>query len=292
MFRIATFNLEKLDREHTSKARLEQRIAILRPQLMRLEADILCFQEVDGRRAESEHHDLDPLSQLIRGTEYARYTCLASGRTGDAATADLGRLAILSRCPIENFEVVRHRFIESPLYRKATAQPAEAFSQPVGWDRPLVRAEITLPGGRRLTVVNMHLRAPTATPIAGQKQSAWVWNSTKGWAEGYYLSAIKRAGQALEARMVVDGVFDADPEALIAVCGDLNARVEEVPTRLLLAAGGHGQRRTGAAHPDPARALGARRSPLHRTPPWPPGDLRSHSRQPPAIRAVPRYGNP
>lgn len=47
------------------------------------------------------------------------------------------------------------------------------------------------------------------------------------------MSSMKRAGQALEARLAVERIFDTDPEALIAVCGDFNADDSEVPTRIL-----------------------------------------------------------
>ena len=40
------------------------------------------------------------------------------------------------------------------------------------------------------------------------------------WAEGYFLSAVKRNGQALEARMLVDQIFSGAPDAMIAVAGD------------------------------------------------------------------------
>lgn len=42
---------------------------------------------------------------------------------------------------------------------------------------------------------------------------------------------MKRVGQALQTRMLVDAVFDAEGEgaALIAVCGDFNADNDDVP---------------------------------------------------------------
>jgi hypothetical protein len=53
--RIATFNLENLDDKPGQKPTLEKRISVMRPQLLRLKADILCLQEGgerpgDGRR--------------------------------------------------------------------------------------------------------------------------------------------------------------------------------------------------------------------------------------------------
>jgi hypothetical protein len=42
--RIATFNLENLDDKPGKKPTLTERIAVMRPQLLRLKADILCLQ--------------------------------------------------------------------------------------------------------------------------------------------------------------------------------------------------------------------------------------------------------
>jgi len=47
--RIATFNLENLDDKPGQKPTFDERIALMRPQLLRLNADILCLQEVNGQ---------------------------------------------------------------------------------------------------------------------------------------------------------------------------------------------------------------------------------------------------
>ena len=52
--RIATFNLESLDDRPGLEPPLAARIAVLRPQLERLRADVLCLQEVNGQP--SGHH--------------------------------------------------------------------------------------------------------------------------------------------------------------------------------------------------------------------------------------------
>ena len=44
-----------------------------------------------------------------------------------------------------------------------------------------------------------------------------------------FTSAMKRVGQALEMRMLIDRLFDADPNARIVACGDFNADIDEVP---------------------------------------------------------------
>jgi exonuclease III len=48
--RIATFNVENLDDKPSLKPTLSERIALMRPQLIRINADILCLQEVNGQK--------------------------------------------------------------------------------------------------------------------------------------------------------------------------------------------------------------------------------------------------
>jgi hypothetical protein len=57
--------------------------------------------------------------------------------------------------------------------------------------------------------------------------------SSVGWAEGYFISSIKRVGQALETRMLVDAIFKHSPNAKIAVCVDFNADSGEVPVEAI-----------------------------------------------------------
>ena len=47
--RVATFNLENLDDEAGQDPSLATRVAIMRPQLDRIAADILCLQEVHSQ---------------------------------------------------------------------------------------------------------------------------------------------------------------------------------------------------------------------------------------------------
>ena len=63
-----------------------------------------------------------------------------------------------------------------------------------------------------------------------------MWKTLAGWAEGYFLSAMRRAGQALEVRLLVEQLFDADASRLVAVAGDFNAEDHEVPLTLVVGA--------------------------------------------------------
>ncbi|ALG74021.1 endonuclease [Azospirillum thiophilum] len=233
LVRIATFNLENLD-DDTDEPPFEARIATLRPQLERLEADILCLQEVDAQHpVKSEPRVLRALSRLLEGTRYAGYHVTA----GDAGSpADRHNPVIVSRWPIAAARLLRHQLVPPPRVMLATADPASEEATEVGWDRPVLHAEVALPGGRTLHVFDLHLRAPIAAPVPGQKADASTWKTAAGWAEGYYLASIKRAGQALETRIAVDRLFDAEPDALIVVAGDCNAELEQTAVRIIRAA--------------------------------------------------------
>jgi endonuclease/exonuclease/phosphatase family metal-dependent hydrolase len=72
--RLATFNLESLDLPPKAGMPLETRAEVLRPALERLDADILCLQEVNGQHvAGREERQLLALDRLLAGTKYASY---------------------------------------------------------------------------------------------------------------------------------------------------------------------------------------------------------------------------
>lgn len=238
--RLATFNLENLDDRAGLEPPLATRLAVLRPQLQRLRADVLCLQEVHGQREGGKGpRRLRALDRLLEGTAYAAYHRASSRSTGEHGeevwVADLHNLVVLSRLPILASRELRGELVSAPSYRLATALPPAAEPRPCGWDRPLLHATVALPDGRRLEVINLHLRAPTAAAVPGQKEGAFSWRSTSGWAEGYFLAGIKRTAQALEARLLVEQLLDADPQALVAVAGDCNAEERETPLRILMA---------------------------------------------------------
>lgn len=234
--RLATFNLESLDLPPKAEVALEERIDLLRPQLERLEADILCLQEVNGQhRKGATERTLDALDQLLAGTEYAGFARCATAGPGGRGVADVHNLVTLSRWPLESHCEIRHEIVPPLAHHMLTAQPPEATPASVSFERAILRSDIRI-GALKLTVLNVHLRAPLATAIHGQKEAPFVWKSISGWAEGYLLSAWKRAAQALEARMTVDRLLDADPHAPIVIAGDCNAEDHETPLKILVGA--------------------------------------------------------
>ncbi len=239
--RLATFNLESLDLgpKGGGKAHVDfaTRVAVLRPALERLAADVLCLQEVNAQHVAGEHdRRLVALDQLLAGTRYAGYARAASSAPGGHGAADVHNLVTLSRFPIAATREVRHDLVAPPRHMSLTAEPGRGSEVPVTFDRPLLVTEVALPGGTTVTIVNVHLRAPLASPVAGQKTGPFAWRTASGWAEGFYLSALKREAQALELRLFVDAMLSADPARLVAVAGDFNAEDYGPTLRLVIAA--------------------------------------------------------
>lgn len=228
-FRLATFNLEHLDWSAGKPERFARRCAALRPVLNALDADILCLQEIDAqKRHKHGPRDYLALDYLLEGGRYADFHRALTRRPETGAPADVHNLAILSRWPIVAMRQIHHdyapRWDWPPPCENGVAPPPV----PLIWDRPLLYAAIAAPGGL-LHVINLHLRAPRPAPVSTARGTG----SSRSRVEGQFVAALKRTGQALEARLFVETLFDADPAARIAVCGDFNADVHETPTRLL-----------------------------------------------------------
>jgi endonuclease/exonuclease/phosphatase family metal-dependent hydrolase len=227
--RIATFNLENFDDPGPGvEPALASRIAVTRPQLERLRADVLCLQEVNGQE-QNGVRTLAALDALIAGTPYQSFHRVSTTVVAGTMPLDERNLVVLSRFPIDSHRQIKHEITPRPAYRRVTAVPADPTSIDITWERPILLAAVTLPDGVPLHVINLHLKSKLPTDIPGQHPAQFLWQSASGWAEGAFVSAMKRVGQALETRMLIDGIFDQDPGARIIVCGDFNADVEEVP---------------------------------------------------------------
>lgn len=227
--RIATFNLENLDDRPDDDPTLGERIAVMRPQLQRLRADVLCLQEVNGQETPGQPRQLLALQELISGTDYAGFHLAATETVSTDEAYDQRNLVVLSRFPIAETRQIKHELIERPLYRKQTALPPDPDADPVSWERPIFYARIDVSDGEPLHVINLHLKSRIPSNVPGQRETAWRWRSAAGWAEGSFLSAMKRVGQALETRVLVDQLFDADEGARIVCVGDFNADLDHVP---------------------------------------------------------------
>lgn len=205
--------------------------------LMRLDADILCLQEVHGQEppehtSDSPKRNLSALDSVLSGTKYENFTRVTTSTKGRIPYDKLN-LVILSTYEIENSKQYRNNLIGPLQYRKVTStDSSDNKAEKVTWKRPILYAEIKHPELGTLHVLNLHLKSRLASNILGQKEG-FSWKSAAGWAEGYFLSSIKRVGQALETRLLIDKIFDNDSEAKILVCGDFNAEPGEVPVEAI-----------------------------------------------------------
>jgi len=232
--RLASFNLENLSDGSSAEVPLPARLEVLKPQLKRLNPDIICFQEVDATKTHSgEQRQLAALDRLLDGSQLANFHQASTTLEETGAPADRHNLVTLSRWPINRTVQYANDLVATPRYATVTSIPKEEDAAEILWDRPILAVEIKLPDGRTLHILNVHFKAQLASVIPGQKVGPFAWKSVSGWAEGYFVASIKRAGQALECRMVVDHIFDDDPSALIAVAGDFNSDAREVPLRII-----------------------------------------------------------
>jgi endonuclease/exonuclease/phosphatase family metal-dependent hydrolase len=228
--RIATFNLENFDDKSGQQPTLDERIALMRPQLLRLNADILCLQEVNGQEQAGQPRRLLALEKLIASTPYSTYHRLSTMTADGKQVYDERNLVILSRPEIIAHQ--QHKPADAPQYRMITATPPQGQAKEILWERPILQAAIRLDGSRALHVFNIHLKSRLPTTIPGQTDGH-VWKSCSAWAEGSFVSSMKRMGQTLQTRKQVDALFDTDEDALVVVCGDFNAEYEDVPLEAL-----------------------------------------------------------
>jgi endonuclease/exonuclease/phosphatase family metal-dependent hydrolase len=187
--RIATFNLENLDWSRTYQTEFEKRIAVLRPLMKELSADIICLQEVDAQKSPShDERQFLALDRLVADSEYQGYRRATSVRPGTHVPADVHNLAILSRWQIIEQRQVHHDIVEK---WKWTPPGESTLPQPpieITWERPLLYAKILGPSGAALHIFNLHLRAPRPVPILDRERRTNSVSS-RAWAEGQFVAA-------------------------------------------------------------------------------------------------------
>jgi endonuclease/exonuclease/phosphatase family metal-dependent hydrolase len=226
--RVATFNLENFD-ETPAGARpsLDERIALMRPQIVRLRADVVCFQEVHGQERPGQPRALLALPRLLEGTNLDGAT-LVSSLDSTGSIANERNLVVATHHSILAQEQLLNDLVAEPRYRRLTAIPPDVDAVPVGIERPILHVTVDA-GAAVLHLINVHLKSKIPTDIPGQKVDNFTWRTADAWAEGSFVSSMKRMSQALEVRRLVDRILDAEPDARIVVAGDFNATPDEVP---------------------------------------------------------------
>lgn len=207
----------------------------MRPQLERVAADVICLQEVHSQGAPGSR-TLAALDQLLSTTPYAGFNRRTT-LTTPGQLYDQRNLVTLSRFPIGNTQIIRDSAGPRPSYRMATAIPPDTTASMLEWERPMLYTPIDIGAGRTLHLINVHLKSKLASTIPGQKVDTYTWRTVSAWAEGSFISAMKRLGQALQARLLIDSIFDAHGlDSLIAIAGDFNAEADEAAFKAIAGA--------------------------------------------------------
>src|SRR4030095_10663776 len=120
--RITTFNLENLDDKPGQEPTLNERIALMQPQFLRLRADISCLQEVNGQEEPGQPRRLLALAKLLANTPYTGYNQVSTMTEDGTQVYDERNLVILSRFQILEHHQYRHDFAPAPSYRKVTVK--------------------------------------------------------------------------------------------------------------------------------------------------------------------------
>ncbi len=139
--RIASFNLENLDDRPGEEPSLADRIAVMRPQLVRLRADVLCLQEVNGQEREGAPRVLAALDALLADTDYAAFPRVST-LTQEGQPYDERNLVVLSRYPILASRQLKHD--RAPAPSRVTARPPDD-ARMISWERRS-HVSIDLPG--------------------------------------------------------------------------------------------------------------------------------------------------
>jgi len=122
-FRIATFNVENLDETAPGeRPSLAERVVLMKPQIVRLRADVVCFQEVHGQERPGQPRALLALAELLAGTNLQGANVVSTKPQHDAVYNERN-LVVVSHLPVLAFEQVANDFVDKPLYKRLTALP-------------------------------------------------------------------------------------------------------------------------------------------------------------------------
>jgi endonuclease/exonuclease/phosphatase family metal-dependent hydrolase len=198
--RVATFNILN----GRTPATDEVDVDALRSAIAALDVDVLALQEVDRNQPRSQHHDLTAIAAEAMGAVEHRFVAALHGSPGATWEAATGReqpdaagygIALLSRCPMSAWQVVRLPVVPvpTPMRFRGSLRPTLVRDEP----RVAVAATVQSPEGP-VTVANTHL-------------------SFIRWWNGRQLRTLVRALRSAERPLLLLGDLNMGPDRAAAL---------------------------------------------------------------------------
>jgi endonuclease/exonuclease/phosphatase family metal-dependent hydrolase len=205
---LATFNVKDLllPRDDGERTVLGAKLAFIAQMLRACDADVVGLQEVGPMelvRAVLDRLDGQGYGEPVMGTADARGI----------------RCALLSRVPVVEARVHTAESLPFPVFQDGDPPP---FGARIPLRRGVVHARVDAPGFGPVDILVAHFKSSRPVPArdtSGRERQA---TSTHMRSEGAVRSVVWRAAEALYVRRLVDDVLATDPDARVAVVGDLN----------------------------------------------------------------------
>ena len=102
---------------------------MMRPQIVRLRADIVCFQEVHGQERPGQPRALLALPRLLEGTNLEGAN-LVSSLDSNGDIANERNLVVATHHQVVDQEQLLNDLVAEPLYRRLTAVPPDTTAEP------------------------------------------------------------------------------------------------------------------------------------------------------------------
>jgi endonuclease/exonuclease/phosphatase family metal-dependent hydrolase len=226
MFCIATFNVKDLfaaGPEPDGEARVTAKLDSLSVTLGAVDADVVGLQEVGS---------IDLLDRLCD-----RLGAKGPYRERVVGTADSRgiRNALVSRVPLLGSLVHAPARLDFPVFRAGDPTP---FGDRIPMRRGIVQGTVDAGSLGHVHVLVAHLKSNRRLLLS---DDAGKVLTARELAEGELRSLVWRCSEALFVRGLVDGLVSKDPEARVAVVGDLNDRPGSLVTRILCGDGPPGE---------------------------------------------------
>ena len=217
--RLATYNIENLfddiddpalsgDNEDIDDTKPEHECRAVARAIRRLDADILCLQEIENRDALLAFRDT-----YLDGMGYDHVVSIDAGDERGIEQA------VLSRFPLTNARNWPGKPLEGVHPEKYGNNENWLAGQPLAFRRSPLVVEATVPAGARGNAEDYTLTLVVVHHKSGGPASYW------------------REAEARGVLGVIGEITAADPEANVALLGDFNAQVSDASVRAYLEAG-------------------------------------------------------